>query len=105
MAVPGGSTNCSNTLTDGYNTVTTTNATCGTDLLIAAASLRSPADQFTFVGVFKAGATGTAQFKWAQNVSNASAIIVAKDTAMTYTRLSGADLAEVYYSDDNTVNE
>ena len=105
MNVPAGSTGCSNTLTDGYNTVTATNIACSTDLIIAAASLHSPSDQFTFVGVFKAWSTGTARFKWAQNVSNASAIIVAKDTVITYTRLSGADIAEVYYSDDNSVSE
>ena len=54
MNVPAGSTGCSNTLTDGYNTVTATNIACSTDLIIAAASLHSPSDQFTFVGVFKA---------------------------------------------------
>lgn len=53
--------------------------------------------------MFKAGANGTAQFQWAQNTANATALTFMKDSTMNYSKLSGADLAEVYYAIDGAI--
>lgn len=108
MNIPAGSTNCSNTVITNYNGAWFTNAACNTDLLVNnlySQGATSNSDQFVYAGVFKAGLDGTAQFQWAQRTSNATATIFLKDSVMTFTRLSGADVAEVYYAQDATVNE
>lgn len=55
--------------------------------------------------MFTAGADGIAKLQWAQRVSNATATIFLKDSTMSVTRLSGADLAEVYYAADGSIRE
>ncbi len=55
--------------------------------------------------MFTAGATGTAKLQWAQRVSNATATIFLKDSTMVVTKLSGADVAEIYYAQDGSIRE
>lgn len=108
MAVPAGSTNCSNTVTTSYNGAAWTNALCSTDLSVTGFNnyaTSGNSDAFVYLGVFQVGATaGNAQFMWAQNTANATATNIMKDTTMSLYKLSGADIAEVYYSlDDDAV--
>lgn len=70
-----GATNCSNTVSTNYQGAFATNATCNTPLTVPnlnnfATTLNS--DSYIYVGVFKAGADGNAQFQWAQNTTNAA---------------------------------
>ncbi len=106
MNVPSG-TSCSNTVSTNYNGAWNSNATCNTNLNVPNLSNYTTAgsDSFIYVGVFKAGADGTAQFQWAQNIANGAVTSIAKDSTLTYTRLSGADVAEVYYTNDQDTVE
>lgn len=108
MNVPGAPTNCSNSASASYNGSAVTNALCNTDLILTninnqAATLNS--DQFNYTGIFKASTAGLAQLQFAQGTANAGATTINKDTVLTATRLAGADLAEVYYSSDDSVIE
>ena len=108
MSIPGAPTNCSNSASASYNGSAVTNVLCNTDLILTninnqAATANS--DQFSYVGIFKASTAGTAQLNWAQGTATAVATTISKDTILTATRLVGADIAEVYYSDDNSMSE
>jgi trimeric autotransporter adhesin len=109
MAIPAGSTNCSNTANSSYNGATVTNALCSTDLILTGINnyaATGNSDQFNYVWVFRVGATaGTAQFMWAQGTARAVATTIVKDTYINFYKLSGADLAEVYYSIDDSASE
>lgn len=106
MSVPSG-TGCSNTISTNYNGAWASNAACNTDLVVPNLNnyATSNSDSFIYAGVFKAGADGTAQLMWAQNTANATATMLLKDSTINYTRLSGADVAEVYYTHDQDTVE
>lgn len=106
MQVPS-ATNCSNTISTNFNAAYSTNASCNTDLTTLDLSGHGAmsTDAILYLGVFKAGANGTAQFMWAQSSSNAALTSILRDSTMTYTRLSGADVAEVYYTHDQKTSE
>ena len=108
MSVPAGSVNCTYNLGDNYNAAsnTATSATCvnTTSAFIAAASWFT-SDNFSYSGVFTTGATaGTATFQWAQNTASATNLTLPIDAYMTAYKLTGADLAEVYYTSDPGVS-
>lgn len=103
-----GATNCSNTVTTNFSSSLHVNALCNTPLPITTLNNQTTfgSDSFIYAGVFKVGAVGgTAQFQWAQNIANVSTTSIAKDSTLTYTRLSGADVAEVYYTNDQDTVE
>ncbi len=57
-------------------------------------------------GTITNGATaGTVRLQWAQNVANASNTIGYAGSILKAYRIRGADYAEIYYSDDNTIAE
>jgi hypothetical protein len=103
MQVPGAPTNCSATASASYNGSSVTNAACNTDLILTSINNwpTAASDQFSYVWVFTTNTTGIAQFQWAQGTAAALGIVIAKDTILSIYRISGADLAEVYYSVDN----
>jgi hypothetical protein len=108
MQLPGAPTNCSNTAAASYNGSSVTNAACNTDLILRninnqGATLNS--DQFSYVWVFTTNTTGTAQFQWAQGTAAAVNTTITKDTVLSTYRISGADVAEVYFSEDDTAKE
>ena len=85
-----------------------TNATCNTDLILTNIfnqTATANSDQFTYVGIFKAGAAGTATLQWAQGTATAVNTTIVKDTVLAANRLAGADVAEVYYTADSSVKE
>jgi hypothetical protein len=107
MSVPAGSVNCTYNLGDNYNAASnsTTSPTCvnTTSAALAAASWFT-SDNFNYTGVFTTGATaGVATFQWAQNIANATSLTLPVDAYMTAYKLTGADLAEVYYTSDPSV--
>lgn len=100
-----GATNCSNTVSTNYQGAWATNSTCNSALNIPNLQngTTSNSDSFIYIGVFQVGGSDTtAQLQWAQASSNPAATILLKDSTITYTRLSGADVAEVYYTNDQS---
>ena len=99
MNIPNGSTNCSNTITGGYNATTNANAVCSTVAVpstLTGTSINGN-DQILYTGKFTAGATGNALFK----MSGGAGSTLARDSYISAYRISGADYAEVYYDSSN----
>jgi fibronectin-binding autotransporter adhesin len=106
MSLPAGSVNCTYNLGDNYNAASNSVAspTCASNAALAAASWFT-SDNFSYTGVFTTGATaGTATFQWAQNTASATNLTLPVDAYMTAYKLTGADLAEVYYTNDPSVS-
>ena len=104
---PSAGTNCSYTGSTSYNGAWANSSVCGTPAAVTnfnALAGTGGSDAFVMQGVFTNGATaGTASFQWAQNTATAAATTITKDTQITAYRLSGADLAEVYYAQENGI--
>ncbi|NRH21421.1 hypothetical protein HOO68_05230, partial [Candidatus Gracilibacteria bacterium] len=104
MLVPAGTTGCSNTVSTNYTGNWYANALCNTDITMGVSTTGAGgADSFIYAGVFKAGADGTAQLQWTN--ASATTATLTKDSTINYTRLSGADVAEVYYTNDQDTTE
>ncbi|HUC89311.1 MAG TPA: hypothetical protein VMR45_00755 [Patescibacteria group bacterium] len=93
---------CSMSLLGNYYGSNSTSTACATAAALTTSQLNgsgTSTDGVSWYGTVTTGATGgTIRFRWAQNTSNATATSLLKDSYMTAYRLSGADLAEVYYS-------
>jgi hypothetical protein len=93
MSIPSipGTPNCTNTLVGGYNAITVANNLCNTNL--SGASINAN-DQILYTGKFTVGAVGgIATFKF----NGGAGAILKRDSFLSAYRISGADLAEVYY--------
>ena len=100
MTLPSNGAICYNGLTDTVNT-RVSNSACGTGINM---TITSPA-VLQYFGSFTVGTTGgTAIFEWSPN-TGASTTTLGAGSYMTFYKITGADLAEVYYSDDTTISE
>ncbi len=100
LALPAGSTNCQ--LASGeYSTSNKSSTnTCGAAIGNSVVASNTTAATTQFYGSFTAGATGTAQIQFAQNSSNNTGTTIRAYSYMVAYKVSGADLAEIYYNLD-----
>jgi hypothetical protein len=101
IAAPAGST-CEMTMFDMTQGTDLTTTSCGTTTGSFAQDTTDHA--FTAYGtVVTSGTSGSITFQWAQNTSNAYVTTVYAGGYMVAYKISGADVAEVYYSKDNSI--
>jgi predicted transporter len=55
--------------------------------------------------VTTAGTSGNIAFRWAQNTSSGTSTVVSAGSSLTAFKLTGADYAETYYSNDATIRQ
>jgi hypothetical protein len=101
VTAPAGST-CSIGFSDSEGATSQDNIDCGVaSQLIPGNNL---ADKYTISGTVTAGGTaGTIALNWAQFVASGSVIVYRGASVVAY-RIGGADLAEVYYTDDSSIS-
>jgi trimeric autotransporter adhesin len=87
---------CTNTLIGGFNATTSTNAACNSNLNGTSINAN---DQILYTGKFTVGATGgNVIFKF----NGGAGAVLKRDSYLSAYRISGADLAEVYYDKSNS---
>lgn len=103
VTVPTGSTNCSTSLYNFNLKNSWATSTCGA--AVNGTSNWSSPNNFKIDGVFTTGNTsGSARFNWAKNTNNGTDItLAASSTVLTAFKISGADLAEVYYTTGDVI--
>jgi uncharacterized membrane protein (DUF441 family) len=101
VTAPAGST-CSIGFSDAEGATSQDNLGCGVaSQLIPGNAL---ADKYIISGTVTAGGTsGTIALNWAQFVASGNLIMYRGASVVAY-RIGGADLAEVYYTDDNSIS-
>jgi fibronectin-binding autotransporter adhesin len=99
------SSTCRLDISNLYNVWNTTTSVCGgsVDIRHWAGSADTNDQQYTIWGTITTGATpGDMQLQWMRQDGTGSVISRAKGTMMAY-KLTGADLAEAYYTDDSSI--
>jgi hypothetical protein len=90
-----------NNIFEGHNTYT---GTCGSGGELITDQSDTWDNAYIIYGTVVTGGTGgTVQFRWAQGSSSGTPAIVRGGGQMIAYKISGADLAEAYYTKDNTV--
>lgn len=103
VSAPSGSTACSTTLTNFDMDNNWTTAVCNG--VISGSSNWPSQSNFKVEGIFTTGVGGgSARFIWAKNANGGNNLVLsASSTVLTAVKMNGADLAEVYYSENGPI--
>ncbi|HKX24595.1 MAG TPA: hypothetical protein VJM46_05125, partial [Candidatus Saccharimonadales bacterium] len=101
LTAPAGST-CRYSVNNLYNVQNYTTGLCN-DSGITPHSDAFDNEYLIYGTVVTAGTAGTVQWQWSQGTADATATTVRAGSQMIAYKISGADLAEAYYTNDNSI--
>ena len=105
MFLPGAPTNCMTTLSEYSTNQKNNTATCNTAVTIGTTATALTGATIQFYGTFRSNTAGTAQVRWAQWVSNATATTIRANSYLVAYKITGADYAELYYDENGDIQE